>query len=128
ALDVFRVRQLTRRAGHPAKELERRWHRRGRGQVIHELRGNARVLKIQLDLCGVLGVDGLLSDTVRAEHRHDGERATKRAIHPTSCGVSRERLRSTHRTVESLGRIIAPGRAPRSKVLPDLLDATDATD
>ena len=57
AIDVLGVGQLAGCADRASEELQRRRHRIGRRQVIHELGRDARILQVLLDRLGVFLVD-----------------------------------------------------------------------
>ena len=54
AIDVLGVSQLAGSAGDAAEEFQRRRHGVRRGHVIHQFRGDARVMQILFDQLGVL--------------------------------------------------------------------------
>ena len=84
AVDVLGVGQLPRRSDDAPVELERGRDRGGRRQMIDELRRDARVLEMFLDLGSVRRVDRLLGSGGNGGERHAGEREAGGTEHPAS--------------------------------------------
>ena len=70
AVDVLGVRQLARRAGNAAEKFERRRHAVGGRHVIHQFRGDARILEVLFDQLGIFLVDALRRSRSACESQH----------------------------------------------------------